>query len=41
MINALHKLAKNTGCDERAIIAGVLTVTASIGGAVLLEALVF
>lgn len=40
MINVLHKLAKQSGSDERAIIVAPVTVTASVGGAVLFEALV-
>jgi hypothetical protein len=39
MINLLHKLAKATGSDERAVVAGILAITVSIGGAVLFEAL--
>ena len=41
MINILHKLAKRSGSDERSITIAILTVTASIGGAVLFETLVF
>jgi hypothetical protein len=40
MINVVHKLAKCTGSDERAIAFGLITVTASIGGAVLFGALI-
>jgi hypothetical protein len=40
MINVLHKLAKRSGSDERAMVVAIITVTASIGGAVLFEALV-
>ncbi len=40
MINVLHKLAKQSGSDERAILVALVTVTASIGGAILFEALI-
>jgi hypothetical protein len=34
-----RKLADVSGSDERAVVAGVLAMTASIGGAVLFQAL--
>jgi len=39
MIKALHTLAKTTGSDERAVVAGMVAVGASIGGAILFGAL--
>jgi hypothetical protein len=39
MINVVHKIAQNTGSDERAVIAGLVAVSASLGGAVLFQTL--
>jgi hypothetical protein len=39
MIKALRTLAKNTGSDERAVVAGMLAVGASIGGAIFFGAI--
>lgn len=38
-MDVLHKLANYTGSDERAMIAGIISVTAAVGGAVVLGAI--
>jgi hypothetical protein len=37
MIDVVHKIAQSTGSDERAVIAGLLAVSASLGGVVLFQ----
>jgi hypothetical protein len=40
MMKVIHKLAVSTGSDERAVVAGILSLSAAVGGAVLFQAIV-
>jgi hypothetical protein len=41
MTNLLRKLSDATGSDQRAIAAGILAVSATVGGLILFETLAF